>query len=182
MELRVHNELRKRIAEKRDIALIAAPGMGLSSLLQTLADIDRSSIAWLEVDTLKRFWEIEYEARLRNRRFVIHAATLSALIQAGCLAADVEEQDLFKTNIPAFLQNRGFDRDTPVFIIIDGFDKLPDDLALMVCNEVKRLDDMRGRPGYEQLKSVRFVIGGSISFPRLFAGEMPTGVSRNQLQ
>ena len=67
--------------------------------------------------------------------------------------------------------------ESTTFVVIDDFDELPDDLALIICRELKALDDMQTEGQYRSLRSIRFVIGGAIDFCSLFAGETPSGVS-----
>lgn len=110
MKFRAHRKLWERIkAEQRDIAFITAPGMGLSTLLRNLGDLGNLPVAWLDTEVVKRYWEIEYKGRSRNRRFVIHASTISALIESKCLIANTTEEELFHTNLSAFLQDKGQD-------------------------------------------------------------------------
>ncbi|MGA9351117.1 MAG: hypothetical protein WBW48_20250 [Anaerolineae bacterium] len=180
MEFRLHQKLSERIkTEQRDIALITAPGMGLSTLLKSLEELSNLPVVWLDTETIKRYWEIEYKSRSKNRRFVIHAATITALIESRHLVANITEDELFKTNLPTMLRDKshGLDEQSTVFVAIDDFDELPDDLALIVCKELKALDDMRTQAQYKSLRSIRFVIGGAIDFCELFAGETPSGVS-----
>lgn len=179
MEFRVHRKLRERIkSESRDIAFIAAPGMGLSTLLKDIADVSKSPVAWLDIETIKHYWEIEYKQRSRNKRFVIHAAAARSLIQAQLLVTDMTNEELFQTSLHRVLEEEAnfFDTQAPKLIVIDDFDHLPDDLALIVCNELKVLDDRHSPSQFRSQKSIRFVIGGAIDFLSLF-GKAHSGVS-----
>lgn len=180
MEYRAHLKLRDKIEnEQRDIALIAAPGMGLTTLLEGLHSVQRLPVAWLDKDDILTYWETEYRDRSSNRRFVIHASTIRALADSGYVPAEVDDGDLFRTNLAAFLRDNApkFCARNTVFVIVDGFDDLPDDLALVVCKELKRLDDMRSEEQFKSIRAIRFVLGGAIDFHRLFQEEARSGVS-----
>ena len=169
MEFRVHNKLRSRIKdEQRDIALITAPGMGLSTLLGNLREIDNFPFAWLDITTLMRYWESEYKDRTRNRRYVLHAATIMALIQNRYADIAIGESDLYHTNLSKFMGEH-LDNQAPVYVVIDGFSRLPSELAKIVLNEIKSISDQQTQDGFHAFSSVRFIVGGPIDFHSLFA-------------
>lgn len=179
MDFRVHRKVQEGIkGERRDIALISAPGMGLSTLFKELKDVDGLPMASLQPESIIHYWDTEFKGRSKNRRFVIHSAVIMALIESKYLTADVEGEKLFRTNLPAILadQNSGLQQ-SPIYIVIDGFNRLPDDLALIVCKEMKWFDDHRTEEQYKCLNSIRFIIGGAIDFANLFSGGTPVGVS-----
>ena len=64
-----------------------------------------------------------------------------------------------------------------MYVFIDDFDELPDDLALVICKELKGLDDSRSLEQFEALRPVRFIMGGAIDFQHLYSGKVPSGVS-----
>lgn len=178
MEFRVHHKLREQIElEHRDIALITAPGMGLSTLLNNLGGISSLTIVPLDTELILHLWAVEYQSRKRHRRYIIHAAALSALIQSGILECNITDQELFKTNMPDLLKSNNFQPEYPLLIVIDDFDKLPTDLSLIICNEMKSLDDMRTEASYEAMRAIRFAIGGSIDFSSIYKTKVSSGVS-----
>jgi len=175
MEFRVHCNLRAQIKEeRRDIALISAPGMGLTTLLRNLEEVDRLPITWLDVNTITQLWDKEYCERTKNRRYVIHAAVIRALSAAQRVSA-VSDEALFRSSLPGFLSDAssGFDFRSETLIVIDDFDALPSDLALIICKELKSIADRQ----HQALKTLRFIVGGAVDFNDLFAGELPSGGS-----
>lgn len=163
--------------ERRDIAVTAAPGMGLTTFLSSLSE--DHPVAWLDVQMLKDYWDKEYSGRENNRRFVIHAAALRSLMNALLLPKEMDDAELYKTNLAKALSEVPcqFDEERPALIVIDDFDEAPVDLALLVCKEMKAIDDLRQQERGKSLRSIRFVIGGAIDFAHIFAGELQTGVS-----
>lgn len=179
MEFRVHKKLRQSISnENRDIALISAPGMGLSTLLKGLHDTTNAKLIWLDTSTILSYWEREYKSRQSNRRYVIHAATIRALIQSNHLNCAISDEDIFKSNLLNILKEQpdNINIDEERIILIDNFELLPDDLAKLICDELKRISDKRFDPGYEPLRYIRFLIAGAINFYQLY-GESTPGVS-----
>lgn len=175
MEFRVHRNLRSQIKEeRRDIALISAPGMGLTTLLRSLAEVDGLPVTWLDVNTIMQLWDTEYCGRTKNRRYVIHAAVIRALSKAKRVCA-VSDEVLFRTSLPSFLGDvsSGFDSRREAMIVIDEFDALPKDLALLICKELKSIADQQ----HQALRALRFIVGGAVDFNDLFAGELLSGGS-----
>ncbi len=134
MEFRVHQKLRKTIQdEQRDIALITAPGMGLSTLLKSIPDTHEVRRVYINVRKLENLWETEFKSRSHNKRFVIHSATISALIESNLVQSELTAEAIYHTNLRSFLnENQNcFANVEKTFVVIDNFDKLPNELEKM---------------------------------------------------
>jgi hypothetical protein len=73
MEFRVHRKLRDQIEnERRDIALVTLPGMGLSTLLKSLEEVNRLPIAWLDIGTITRYWlQVRWTPLSRHQKYYL---------------------------------------------------------------------------------------------------------------
>ena len=183
MEFKVHKKLGEVIkGDQRDIALITAPGMGLSTLLNDLPKSQDIPVAFIDSNRLLAIWNDEYKNRSKNKRFVIHAATIESLIQYEIVTTDIPNiSDIFRTNLKKFLSEFASSNGTNIldrfFVVIDDFDELPDDLEKIVLDELKTLSNSRENTlGYEMFNAMRFIIGGCIDFQSLYL-EHITGVS-----
>lgn len=173
MNIKSHSQIKEKLLfEYRDIAFIASPGMGLSTFLESLKSDSGLSVVWIDNKTLGRFWETEYKNRPKNKRYVIHAATINAfcLSEYNVNLAKIGETEIFSFNLPVFLKKytEEFRLPNPLYIVMDAFDKIEPDLAIIICNELKALDDFRSKEGFEILQSIRFIIGGAIDFSSLY--------------
>ncbi len=177
MKFRVHQKLQENIVgEQRDIALITAPGMGLSTLLQGISENNKIAVVYVKPDILQGFWEDEFKNRSYNNKFVIHTATIDALMQHGFIntAVDVKRTNLKKFLTEYCLPNNSAEK---IYIVIDDFDELTEDLERVVLDELKAISDQKENlEGYEVFNSLRFVIGGCIDFHGLYP-ESAFGVS-----
>ena len=99
--------------------------------------------------------------------------------QSGLLPIDMEDADLYKTNLVKVLGETpgGFSEERPIFVVIDQFHRVPMDLALIVCNELRAIDDLRQQDRGRPLRGIRFVIGGAIDLVRIYGDRVPAGVS-----
>jgi len=178
MQLGAHSELKHQLDDdQRDIAIVCAPGMGLTTLLADVKLMTNKAVVYVRPALIVDFWNREYKERETNKRFVIHAAALSSLFQNGLLHGTLTEADFFKSNLRLGLTNYGFDTRRGALVVIDDFDEMPLDLARIVLNELKAIDDQRSQPGFEVFNGVRFIIGGSIDFFEIYGNANPSGVS-----
>jgi hypothetical protein len=177
MKFKIHQKLQENIVgEQRDIALITAPGMGLSTLLHCIAENKRISVVYIKPEELQSFWDNEFKSRSYNNKFVIHAATVDALIKNQIVNADVDAK---RTNLRKFLTENKLSNDSieKIYIVIDDFDELSEDLEIIVLDELKAISDLKeNNEEYVVFNSLRFVIGGCIDFQGLY-NENDSGVS-----
>ncbi|MBN8657661.1 MAG: hypothetical protein J0M11_18155 [Anaerolineae bacterium] len=175
MEFRVHKKLNDNIrSEQRDIALITAPGMGLSTLLNGIAD-NQNRVAFINIESLQVLWNEDFKHRGYNKKYVIHAATIEALIKNSIIQADIDPK---RTNLKKFLiDQNSLIKAERIYIIIDNFDELDDDLEKAILDELKVISDQKENiEEYFVFNSLRFVIGGCVDFNGLYP-EGDSGIS-----
>jgi hypothetical protein len=169
MKLKIEEKLLERIKlENRSVALVTLPGMGLSTILHSMCVQNIGLFLELKLELIISLWEREYKQRTSNKRFVLHAAIISVIKQHFSLNSP-SESDLYKTNLPNFFNTESllsvYD---PIYIVIDDFQSLPYDLAVIILDEIKRLDDHRDDATNGSIKSVKFLIGGAFDFQILY--------------
>jgi hypothetical protein len=177
MLFRVHQKLHENIVgEQRDIALITAPGMGLTTLLLGISESSQIATVYIKPETLQSFWDEDFKLRSYNNKFVIHSATIDALLKQKIVNADIDAK---RTNLKKFLTEYTLTDAfaEKIYIVIDNFDELTADLEKVVLDELKAISDQKeNTEGYEIFNSLRFVIGGCVDFQALYP-ESTSGVS-----
>ncbi len=169
----LHEKIRD---EDRDVALIAAPGMGVTTFIKSLEIDCKFSLIWIRENEVRAYWDKEYKSRERGKKFIIHDVSISALVKSDFLnLADIStpEENILSTTLPNFLKTHedNIIGEDLIYLVLDGFDKYEEDLALIVCNELKELADYRAKPGYSSMRRIRYIIAGSIDFYSLYKSQ-----------
>ncbi len=163
--------------EFRSIALLAMPGMGLTSLITSITNLDPMRYVEVKPELLIQLWNEEYGKRDRNKRYVVHAAAIIAMMEKYSIS-NLTKAEIFLLNLPKFSNTNeyGFSGEK-LYIVIDGFEKLPDELAVIILDETKYLDDHRDDETLRNLRGLRFLIGGAINFNMLYQQKSKKSVS-----
>jgi hypothetical protein len=173
---RIHTKIAELVMDnQRDIALISEPGMGLSTLLQDIELLNNGKNIILRVEDIKFLWEREFKDRNSGCSYVLDNAIILELIKLKFIDISIPTiNEVEKMNLPIFLKKHGasLTNNGTFFVIIDRFDKLPYDLALVILNQIKALSDLRATT---HTGIFRFIIGGAINFYNYF----PTPSSGN---
>lgn len=169
MKLKIEETLLERIyGESRSFALLTLPGMGLSTILRSMCEEKNGLFLYLRPETLVDLWEKEYSGRPKNRRFVLHGAIISTIRDRFSLN-DLTDAEIFKTNLTAFFKAKNFLSEYEhIYIVIDDFQCLPPDLAVIILDETKSLDDQRDDTAYQSIRAVKFLIGGAFNIHVLY--------------
>ena len=164
-------------SDDRDLALAVLPGMGLDEFLFQLANSYRC--VTVPATLVQEYWTLEYGTRGKNTRFVLHAAIIRSLANAGFCSPNIVDEEIFRTNLDKFLSSceMPIDRsgDEQLFIVLTPLDSLSPELMKLVCDEIKSLRDNIDR--FPSLSWLRFVIAGSIDFEKMYNVSTSTGVS-----
>ncbi len=175
MNLQIYTRIKEYILSgRKSIAMSVLPGMGLSTMLSNLAlEIENKTFARVEVDDIFNIWN-KVENYPEERRYLLHLATINAL-QKVIFSIEKSKIPDEALNLVEFLNAIDFSYDT--YLIIEGFEKLPDEMAIVILDEIKFFEDNKSQEDYRALKNIHYIIGGYIDFGSIYKGKIRQGVS-----
>ncbi len=162
------------LSGRKSIAMSVVPGMGLTTMLSNLAlDIEEKTLVRIEVTDILDIWN-NINANPEEGRYLLHLATIKVLQKVMSEIQNSTTQNN-SSNLVTYLDETRFSYDT--YVMIDEFEKLPDDVAVIILDEIKFFEDNRSQEAYKSLKKIHYIIGGYIDFGSLYRGRYRRGVS-----